>query len=187
MYVLFLCIFILMHFFLFALYCISVTCVTFNDPFISNILFVFTTSVWLLFAYWPFIIVASCSLFVCFMLYYHNFCVLSLAMFGRAGPCFPLYIKIKTIIFVYLLLILSFFCYYFVTWRWESHVLRYRQAQQGKREREGGNVGYTRHCNKYNGNVRTWGIVGTVISTNSNSLTMSGATIERAKHDALFM
>ena len=52
--------------FLFALYCTGVTYVTFNDPFTSNILFAFTTSVWLLFAYWTFIIVVSCSLFVCF-------------------------------------------------------------------------------------------------------------------------
>ena len=126
MYVLFLCIFILIHFFLFVLYCTGVTYVTFNDPFISNILFAFIVIVWLLFAYWPFIIVVSCSLFVCFIWYYHNFCVLSLAMFGRAGPCFPLYIKIKTIEFVYLLLILSFFCYHFVTWRRGIAMIRYR-------------------------------------------------------------
>ena len=110
-YVLFLCIFIPVHFFLFALYCISVTCVTFNDPFISNILFVFITIVWLLCAYWPFIIVISWSLFVCFIWYYHKFCVLSLATSGRAGPCFPLYIKIKTIVFVYY----CWSCHIFVT------------------------------------------------------------------------
>ena len=159
-----------MRFFLFALYCTGVTYVTFNDPSISNIIFAFIVIVWLLFAYWPFIIVISWSLFVCFIWYYHKFCVLSLAGSSRAGRCYPLYIKIKTIEFVYLLLILSFFCYYFVTWRWESHVLRYRQARQGKRERNSGNVGYTRHCNKYNGNVRTWGIVGTVTSTNGGQL-----------------
>lgn len=45
MYVLFLCIFILVRFFLFALHCLVVTYVTFYDPFVSNIMFAFTTFV----------------------------------------------------------------------------------------------------------------------------------------------
>ena len=133
MHVLFLCIFILIHFFLFALYCISVTYVTFNDHFISNILFAFTAIVWLLFVYWPFIIVISWSLFVCFIWYYHNICLLLLMLSSGAGPCFPLSIKIKTIMFVYLLLILSFFCYYFVTWLCGITMIWYRHRARKKR------------------------------------------------------